>query len=1043
MSLLRRLKRTLVKFIVSNRRLRLIQQKIFYDPLFLEHLPISKPLLEKIIGNSHALNTLLLDERVFKEIVTDDHLFQRIIQADETSGIIANPLEWPRDPAPPLREHSELRERKALVADLLSRIEYMDAKVSVIIPYYNYPQFIGDAVESILRQTHTNFEVLVMNDGSTDAESREVLSALESAKVRVIHQKNQGLSQTRNNALQFAEGDFLLFLDADDTLDENALALYLYQFHLDSDAGFVYPAERFFGDEKAIWTCQPYNVYDLMWANHLTVCIMIRREVFKESLQYQPSMKYGYEDWEFGLSNGRNARRGSYFPAPVFNHRRHGRTMTHEAHDRKDFLYRELRRLNGDLYTVEAVTEIKKRWRPLLTVITPYYNGHRYVDETIASLRAQTLGDFDHIVVDDGSEDPESIDKLKEIEAGGFSRVIRIEHAGLPAARNAGALEARGEYICFLDCDDYLSTNALEVLILKALLNPQLAFTHPGVVHFGEMEGEFYDEFSVKRLKREPYIGMVTALRRDIYLELGGTDESMLLNFEDYDFWLRLIQKGYRGQLVPELIYFYRRFSDCGNAAKIERAKSREERMREIRLRYPKLFGGPPEYEVVMEPIEDPRAPGKDELMAEFEAYYRQIQFGMNYPYSASRRTNTPNLFQAEYYDPNRINILYFIPHMVVGGAENIDLDILIGLDRSRYRVIIAVELTADHVWYERFREHCDELFLTPNFATGDLQTDKFVDYLLYAKNIDICFNRNTYMGYRAFKRWKAKFTQIRCVDLHHLHNRGSDWVTQSIPFHDSIDRHYLTNRDLKEYILENYTIKDDTFRIVYCGVDPRRFDPEKVQRGVLRDEFGVSAEAPTVGYLARFDEQKDPLKWLEVAGELSRTNSEIQFLMVGGGELFEKAENLAEELGIRDRVHFAGYRTDIPEVLADFDCLLMVSNHEGLPQAVFEAMSMGVPVVSSDAGGTRECVTPEVGTILPIHSEPRKFAEAVSDILDRVRSDSGLRGRNRERIIAEFPVSKMQELYRREFEEMFSEIDREKRLEELQIQLMHEPLFT
>src|SRR5713101_4173715 len=92
--------------------------------------------------------------------------------------------------------------------------------VSVIIPSYNHAQFLGQAIESVLAQSYSNFELIVVDDGSTD-NTTEV--ARRYSPVRYIYQENAGLSSARNSGLRQSRGEFLVFLDADDRLLPHAL----------------------------------------------------------------------------------------------------------------------------------------------------------------------------------------------------------------------------------------------------------------------------------------------------------------------------------------------------------------------------------------------------------------------------------------------------------------------------------------------------------------------------------------------------------------------------------------------------------------------------------------------------------------------------------------------------------------------------------------------------------------------------------------------------------------------------------------------------
>ncbi len=232
-----------------------------------------------------------------------------------------------------------MRGREELRAEVLRRIASLDAKSPSSSPATTTASTSGKRVDSALNQSHAPLEVLVVNDGSTDPYTLEVLPTLESRpRARRQHDQSGPLhgAQQRRGA---GARRLSRLLDADDTLDPDTLALMPLRLRARPLGAFVFPYQHFFGDQKLVWCTRSFDAYDLLWANHMTVCIMIRKAVFERSRQYRPEMKYGYEDWEFCLSLTRDGHHGALLPLPVFNHRRHGRSMTADAHDKKDFLF--------------------------------------------------------------------------------------------------------------------------------------------------------------------------------------------------------------------------------------------------------------------------------------------------------------------------------------------------------------------------------------------------------------------------------------------------------------------------------------------------------------------------------------------------------------------------------------------------------------------------------------------------------------------------------------------------------------------------------
>lgn len=162
----------------------------------------------------------------------------------------------------------------------------------------------------------------------------------------------------------------------------------------------------------------------------------------------------------------------------------------------------------------------------------------------------------------------------------------------------------------------------------------------------------------------------------------------------------------------------------------------------------------------------------------------------------------------------------------------------------------------------------------------------------------------------------------------------------------------------------------------------------------VLRNGFDLKEfEAPrsssrkqtslSIGVVFRFVEVKQPFLWLDVAKEIvNKSSQEIKFTMVGDGPLFEECIDYSEQIGIRELVDFKGYRDDVVEILSTFDVFLLTSLIEGLPNVLVEAQAMGIPVVSTDAGGARETFVDGESGILVEDASIENLSDAVLKLL-------------------------------------------------------------
>jgi glycosyltransferase involved in cell wall biosynthesis len=235
--------------------------------------------------------------------------------------------------------------------------------VSVVIPCYNQAHFLGEAIESVLCQSYRNFEVLVVDDESPDNTS-EVASRY--AKVRLISQENRGLSGARNKGLAEAEGEYVVFLDADDRLLPWALETGMECFEAHPECSFVFGRHRLIGaDGSSLGSpAPPYMGADhygaLLRGNHIGMhaTVMYRRAVFESVGGFDTSLNAA-EDYDLYL------RVAGEFPIychdkVVAEYRRHEANTLHESARMLKYTLAALRSQRG---RVRGETEYREAYK--------------------------------------------------------------------------------------------------------------------------------------------------------------------------------------------------------------------------------------------------------------------------------------------------------------------------------------------------------------------------------------------------------------------------------------------------------------------------------------------------------------------------------------------------------------------------------------------------------------------------------------------------------------------------------------------------------
>ena len=181
--------------------------------------------------------------------------------------------------------------------------------VSFIIPYYNAGTTIQETIDSIFKQSYSNFDIWIINDGSTDSLSIDKLKDFEgNSKIHLLHQENAGPSVARNLAINLSNTAYIVPLDADDKIAFDTLIDCVEAMKFDSNIGVVYGNLLLFGDENRLQIQDSFNLEKQLLWNQIAVCCVIRKDVFEEVGLYDEHLsKLGLEDWEFwmriGISN--------------------------------------------------------------------------------------------------------------------------------------------------------------------------------------------------------------------------------------------------------------------------------------------------------------------------------------------------------------------------------------------------------------------------------------------------------------------------------------------------------------------------------------------------------------------------------------------------------------------------------------------------------------------------------------------------------------------------------------------------------------------
>ncbi len=281
--------------------------------------------------------------------------------------------------------------------------------------------------------------------------------------------------------------------------------------------------------------------------------------------------------------------------------------------------------------------------------------------------------------------------------------------------------------------------------------------------------------------------------------------------------------------------------------------------------------------------------------------------------------------------------------------------------------------------------------FFTQRKRSGlDLAYAKKIKSICSAKAIDLCHLHDAHAHSFSILaadlyRNKTPLMLSRRVDFP-IKNK---WTSRYKYNHPQIKKILCVSRMIQE--ITSKGIQDQTkLATVYSGIDLGKFGERK---GLLRKELGFSDSNFLIGNSSALADHKDYFTFLDTAELVLDKESEVQFLIFGDGPMKKQIQEYASQKKHTDRIHFLGFRKDIPQVLPDLDLFFISSKTEGLGTSILDAFACKVPVVATAAGGIPELVEDMKTGLLREVGDSQSLAKAICSILHKETNSAELTG--------------------------------------------------
>lgn len=641
---------------------------------------------------------------------------------------------------------------------------------------------------------------------------------------------------------------------------------------------------------------------------------------------------------------------------------------------------------------------------PLVSIITPFYNGTRYFEQTFNCVMNQTFPWFEWIIVNDGSTDPGAADFLAEYaKKDPRIRVLHKENGGASKARNYGIRQAKTDLLLPLDCDDLIEPTFIEVCWWMLEKHPDAAWSYTDSVGFQGQEYLWSRRFDCNTEKQENLLAITALIRKSWFERIGLYDEVQKHYNEDWLSWLKLMALGgYPVQAMNEPLFWYRR-SDTGELSVVTQTPEIAKQNKAL------IESAASKISKNVDPVIYPSAP------------YYMYEMPVLSKWEHSR-----------YATKDKLHVAFLIPWTVMGGADKFVLDLVAGLDKDKFETGIMTTLRSNNEWSQRFRAVCDDVFNLPNFMSA---TDyaEFISYYIKSRQLDVLVVSNTFVGIYLVPWLRQNFPDLAIVDYVHMEEwywrKGGHARTSGL-MGGVLDRTYVCNSATRDVMIDHFHRQPESVETVHIGVDEVYFDRRDISAGQLYEKMGISSDRPIVLFICRLHPQKRPYLMLEIADRLRTRVPDVAFAVVGDGEQESGMKARVKKLGLEDTVYFLGAQKDVRPYYRDAKATLVCSLKEGLSLTAYESCAMGVPIVSADVGGQRDLVDSTVGALVPCLQDEESGltdlnysdAEVNSYVepLTRILTDAGLWQQMsqaaRARIEKSFTIHHMVEYFEEEF---------------------------
>jgi len=884
-------------------------------------------------------------------------------------------------------------------------------KISVVMPVYNPPiEFLEKAIQSVINQVYTNWELCIADDCSTNTQVIELLTeyAAKDARIKVyLRTENGNISVATNSAASQATGEFIAFLDNDDELTPDALgemALYLIQYpetdFLYSDDDKIDPdGKRFAPQFKPDWS--PQLLLSYMYMGHLLV---VRRGIFEKLDGFRIGFE-GSQDYDFALRATEISRQIGHIPLVLYHWRTApGSTAVSGAAKPASFdagkhaIQEALTRLqsSGKVYQPNWASELNlgifyhqfPDQGPSVTIIIPTKNQLKLLQACVESIKKTTYQNYRVVIIDNESDDPKTLEYFKKISDTEKISVLKIANQGkfnFAAINNRAVEQVNTDYVLFLNNDtEVINSHWLTQMMGYArirgvgavgarLIYPDDRIQHAGILH-GLHHGLAGHAFKLTHRQDFGYLAYSKVVRnysavtaaclltpRQLFLDLGGFNQvDFAVAYNDVDYGYRLFEQGYQSVYCPEAELIHREGTSRGY-------KDDPKEVAKFRRQYADKI----------DPFYNPNLSLDNEW---FQIQPRRYQLK-----STVNSAPIPKILMcsnALEYTGAPLHQFEIVVKLVSEGKLEPtifcvdDGPLRYAYEQQGIRVIVREHPLANIYQREAYNTVIERL-------ANELQIEQFD--LVYANTLETFFMVDC-----------AKQKSIPCVwNIHesqawqtYFNGLGSEISARALECFQFPYR-VIFVADATRHLYHSLN-SHHNFTVIHNGLDIQRLlkTSEQLTRIAARTALSIAEDEIVILLLGTVCERKGQKDLLEALPLLSTEyHHKIRCFIVGDRPSIYSTElaRLKTQLpdALKQRLTLVPETPETAQYFLAADIFVCTSRIESYPRVIMEAMGYNLPIITTPVFGIPEQVRPEINGLFYTPHQPEELAKCLNSLLE------------------------------------------------------------